>query len=119
MTRNPLYAFIAFLLVEVAAAAGLINKSDSQNIQDELEMAIGYITLALTALLGLHKYLDTHKHHVTKDAEVQKAAITEDLPVKNIEGDRAVFTEIDGSIDPGTPHSPVEQQIESNSQNQR
>jgi hypothetical protein len=104
--RNPLYAFVAFLLVEALITSGFINKSDAPNVQAGVEDVIFYVALAITGLLGLHKYVDAHKHQVTKNAEVDKASFvtTPEQPQDiNIHSTNTqVFTEA-SQLDAGTP----------------
>lgn len=81
--RNPLYAFVAFLVAEGLIAAGFINRTDAQSVQTTLEETLFYIFLALASLAGLKQYFDTHKHHITTDANVKKTEIkNEDTVLK-------------------------------------
>lgn len=100
MVKNPLYAFLAFLIVEGAVAAGFISQDMANAAKLQLEDAIFYVILAITALLGFRQYLDAHKHQVTKQTEsitdkpvVSETTITIDDSVKNIEPSLPLFTE--------------------------
>jgi hypothetical protein len=105
--RNPIYGFIAFLLTEGLIAAGFATKDNSLEIQEQIETIVFYGSLMITALLGFSKYIEAHKHQVTKDAQVKMdepvvtTTVTQTVPVSPAIPDLTV------APDPGTP-PPIE-----------
>ena len=115
--KNPIYGFIAFLLVEALVAAGFLSRSDAEFAKMQLEEITFYIVLALTGLVGFKQYIDAHKHQVTKHVELHKNdPIVEEnsITVKTTRENVPLFTEPSGDDDPGTPPSDGEQDPSSN-----
>jgi len=69
MGRNPIYGFIAFLLVEGLVSFGFLNREMAGEAQARIEEIVFYVGLSLTAAFGFQQYISAHKHHVTKESE--------------------------------------------------
>lgn len=109
--KNPLYAFVAFLVVQGLVAAGFISHEQTQEAQAQAEEIVFYLVLLGTSLVGFRKYLETHQYHITKTTEKQTTGPVAETSVKKVDPPLELFTESNGGTPPVSPIDPAEQQI--------